>query len=115
MTGPARRLRPGQWVCSPDHGVVTPLTDGPVPVCPHCRRMVLLAVRPPGRAAEYVIVQEPVPGHCDGPDRHPFGPGLVRVGWSPCDCPGRPHSNGHRTWGCERCPSQIVEGVTTGR
>jgi len=28
----------------------------------------------------------PYPDHCQA--GHPWGPGRVIVGWSPCDCPG---------------------------
>src|SRR5690348_10943789 len=98
----ARRPRPGEWVCG-RHGIVTPLTGGPVPVCPTCRQMALEAVTAPG--GDHVLLREPSPAHCGEPEQ-------VVVGWDPCVCgpEPRPHS-GHRTWRCLRCGDRQVEGV----
>lgn len=91
------RLRAGDQTCS-THGVITPVWVGQLPTCGDCGELAgrVLADGQP-------VVQEPAPAHCEGPARHPFGPDLVEVKWTGCECPAR----GHRTWWCCRCDSVL--------
>jgi hypothetical protein len=80
----------------------TPTTGGPVPACPVCGGFAYrLRMHPAG----YLELVEPAPTHCAGPDRHPFGPNRVNLGWRACGCPPAVtvSSGGHLLWRCNAC------------
>jgi hypothetical protein len=97
-------LRAGDWTCV-EHGRIQPVRFGQLPTCPDCGR---LAHRVSFTRSGMIQFVEPSPARCEGPERHRFGPNLVLLAWSGCDCPAaRANHGGHRSWACRRCPSEI--------
>lgn len=95
------RLQPGDRVCVTHGRITTVQAPIRIPVCPHCGQLALAVRFGPSGPNRF---EEPIPPHCDAPERHPLAGGAVEISWTPCGCDAAQTARGgHRAWRCSAC------------